>query len=66
MHDERNYHIFYAMLAGMSKDEKEKLEVEDATKYNYLIEVFVRNRTEFSSCNSDLINSGFNIKNIFR
>lgn len=34
---ERNYHIFYAMLAGLSKDEKKKLELEDATKYNYLI-----------------------------
>jgi myosin VIIa len=34
---ERNYHIFYAMLAGLTRDEKRKLELEDATKYNYLI-----------------------------
>ena len=34
---ERNYHIFYAMLAGLTRDEKKKLELEDASKYNYLI-----------------------------
>lgn len=34
---ERNYHIFYSMLAGLSKDEKRRLELEDATKYNYLM-----------------------------
>jgi myosin VIIa len=33
---ERNYHIFYAMLAGLSKEERKKLELEDASKYQYL------------------------------
>ncbi|CAG0921158.1 unnamed protein product, partial [Notodromas monacha] len=34
--DERNYHIFYCMLAGMSKTEKAKFELQDASKYHYL------------------------------
>ncbi|XP_055836486.1 unconventional myosin-VIIa-like isoform X1 [Episyrphus balteatus] len=34
--DERNYHIFYCMLAGLSKDEKKRLELQDAGKYHYL------------------------------
>ncbi|XP_058450683.1 myosin-VIIa-like [Malaya genurostris] len=33
---ERNYHIFYSMLAGMSKEERKLLELEDASKYHYL------------------------------
>lgn len=35
---ERNYHIFYCMLAGMSSDDKLKLDLTDASKYNYLIQ----------------------------
>lgn len=34
--DERNYHIFYNMLAGLSAVEKERLELTDASKYSYL------------------------------
>lgn len=37
--DERNYHIFYCMLAGLSREEKQKLELEDASTYKYLIGV---------------------------
>ncbi|XP_076323728.1 myosin-VIIa-like isoform X2 [Tachypleus tridentatus] len=36
--EERNYHIFYCMLAGMPKEEKHVLYLQEATKYNYLIQ----------------------------
>uniref|UniRef100_A0A7N8XXN1 Myosin VIIAa n=1 Tax=Mastacembelus armatus TaxID=205130 RepID=A0A7N8XXN1_9TELE len=35
-HDERNYHVFYCMLKGMSTDEKKKLGLSKATDYTYL------------------------------
>ncbi|XP_071536430.1 myosin-VIIa isoform X6 [Panulirus ornatus] len=35
--DERNYHIFYCMLAGMTREERQKLELTDASQYKYLI-----------------------------
>ena len=38
---ERNYHIFYCMLAGLSKDHKEKLHLKDASNYKYLIGVHI-------------------------
>ena len=33
---ERNYHIFYCMLAGLSKEHKAKLDLKDASSYKYL------------------------------
>ncbi|KAJ8981406.1 hypothetical protein NQ317_010344 [Molorchus minor] len=32
---ERNYHIFYSMLSGMSKDEKKRLDLQDADSYTF-------------------------------
>ncbi|XP_021560270.1 unconventional myosin-VIIa isoform X2 [Neomonachus schauinslandi] len=34
--DERNYHVFYCMLEGMSADQKKKLGLGQASDYNYL------------------------------
>ena len=33
---ERNYHIFYCMLSGLSKEHKAKLDLKDAASYKYL------------------------------
>ncbi|XP_068172673.1 myosin VIIAa isoform X4 [Antennarius striatus] len=35
-YDERNYHIFYCMVKGMTADEKKKLGLSKATDYTYL------------------------------
>ena len=37
--DERNYHIFYCMLAGLTREERQKLDLTDASQYSYLIGV---------------------------
>lgn len=34
--DERNYHVFYCLLAGLSRDEKKKLELTEPSEYRYL------------------------------
>ena len=34
--DERNYHVFYELLAGVGMDQKEKLGLQSASKYFYL------------------------------
>ncbi|XP_030055928.1 unconventional myosin-VIIa isoform X3 [Microcaecilia unicolor] len=34
--DERNYHVFYCMLKGMTPEQKKKLSLRKATDYNYL------------------------------
>ncbi|XP_064024635.1 unconventional myosin-VIIa isoform X2 [Pogoniulus pusillus] len=34
--DERNYHVFYCMLRGMTAEQKKKLGLGKATDYNYL------------------------------
>lgn len=34
--DERNYHVFYCLLAGLSKEEKKKLELTEPSDYRYL------------------------------
>lgn len=33
---ERNYHIFYCMVAGLTKEEKNQLDLKDAGVYSYL------------------------------
>ena len=44
--DERNYHVFYCMLAGMSKEEKQILDLTNASDYVYLNQVKRRVFTE--------------------
>ncbi|EEB17358.1 myosin VII, putative [Pediculus humanus corporis] len=34
--DERNYHVFYCILAGLTKEEKQKLDLGEPNQYRYL------------------------------
>ncbi|CAD6187198.1 unnamed protein product [Caenorhabditis auriculariae] len=36
--NERNYHIFYCLLAGLNKEEKRELELGNAADYYYLVQ----------------------------
>lgn len=47
-HDERNYHIFYCMIQGLSADQLNQLELKDATSYYYLTQVYQTVLTNFS------------------
>lgn len=37
--EERNYHMFYCMLAGITEEEKKTLNLGDATEYTFLNKV---------------------------
>jgi myosin heavy subunit len=38
---ERNYHIFYEMLAGLPQEEKQKYSLKKAEDYAYLNQVLI-------------------------
>ena len=42
--DERNYHVFYCMLAGMTREQKQQLELQAPTNYRYLTGVSGKGR----------------------
>jgi hypothetical protein len=60
---ERNYHIFYCMLAGLSKEHKDRLHLKEASHYKYLTGVstwcsFIywknKNSSQFMHCKEKL------------
>lgn len=40
--EERNYHIFYYMVAGMPAEKKKSLSLGEASDYNYLTMVLLK------------------------
>jgi myosin heavy subunit len=50
--DERNYHVFYEMLQGLTSDAKEKYGLLSADKYFYLNQVRHETRTKKQACHS--------------
>ncbi|XP_034941710.1 myosin-VIIa-like [Chelonus insularis] len=61
---ERNYHIFYSILVGLSKEEKNKLNLESSGNYKYLkssTECKTRNDAkEFADCRAAMKVLNFN------
>ena len=47
--NERNYHVFYCMLSGLSKEHKEKLHLKDASHYKYLTGVSTFHQAVYSN-----------------
>jgi myosin-7 len=47
---ERNYHIFYCMLAGMTKEDKQKFDLTDASQYKYLTGVYTSSNYSHRIC----------------
>lgn len=53
---ERNYHIFYCLLSGMPKEQKNVLSLSDATQFNYLTEVWTSEKLpQIILCQMELI-----------
>ena len=52
---ERNYHIFYCMLAGLTKEHKQKLDLKDASSYKYLTGVRIITSITYSTHNSFIL-----------
>jgi myosin-15 len=40
--DERNYHVFYELLTGLTEEQKQKYGLIEANKYFYLNQVFLK------------------------
>ena len=47
VNDERNYHVFYELLAGLSEEEKLRYGLLDANKYFYLNQVKIGSLNAF-------------------